>query len=306
MMENSFGKTSRLSLKAGAKEGRTFLKDAAFTAPYKIMTPFSKPDGGIQVMPLCASAGIMRGDCQEFSFEVEEGASLEVLSQSFDKIHKMNGGCAKRTITCQVGKNASFCYFPQPVIPFAGSAFDSRLEIHLADDTSRLFLLEIITSGRSAHDECFAYRRFFSLVTICREGSLIYRDNTLYEPSRMDLSVMGFYEGYTHGANLFLSGTDPETDAGHIETIWQILESEPECEGGVTRLCHGDLSVRILGTRAQKLQELAEKIKAAWSMPVTFPAHPCRTPGETADESSNPHPAPDEKTFHTACRISQP
>ena len=263
MMENSFGKISRLSLTAGVKEGRTFLKDAAFTAPYKVMTPFSKPDGSMQVMPLCASAGIMSGDCQEFSFEVEEGASLEVLSQSFDKIHKMNGGSAKRTITCQVAKNAAFCYFPQPVIPFAGSAFDSRLEIHLADDTSRLFLLEIITRGRSAYHECFAYRRFSSLVTIYREGLLIYRDNTRYEPARMDLSSMGFYEGYTHGANLFLSGTDPETDARRIENIWQILESQPECEGGVTRLCHGDLAVRILGTQAQKLQELAEKIKAA-------------------------------------------
>lgn len=263
MMENSFGKVSRLSLKAGVKEGRTFLKDAAFTAPYKIMTPFVKPDGSIQVMPLYASAGIMRGDCQEFSFEAEEGASLEVLSQSFDKIHKMDGGYAKRTITCQVGKNAAFCYFPQPVIPFAGSAFDSSLEIHLADQTSRLFLLEIITSGRKAHGECFSYRRFSSRVSIYRAGSLIYRDNTWYEPARMNLSALGFYEGYTHGANLFLSATDSQTDQQRIETIWQILESHPECEGGATLLCHGDLAVRILGTRAQKLQELAKEMKAA-------------------------------------------
>lgn len=268
MKENPFGKISRLSLKAGAKEGCTFLKDAAFTAPYKVMAPFLRPDGGIQVMPLCASAGIMKGDCQEFSFEVEEGASLEVRSQSFDKIHKMDGGSAKRTITCQVGRNAAFCYSPQPVIPFAGSAFDSCLEIHLADRTSRLFLLEIITSGRKAHGENFSYRRFSSRVTIYRAGSLIYRDSTRYEPARMDLSALGFYEGYTHGANLFLSGTDPQTDEQRIETIWQILESRPECEGGVARLCHGDLAVRILGIRAQKLQELAEEIKDA----VFFPS----------------------------------
>lgn len=32
--------------------------------------------------------------------------------------------------------------------------------------------------------------------------------------------------------------------------------------GGVTQLVHGDLAVRILGHRAQKLQETAEEIKA--------------------------------------------
>ena len=43
-------------------------------------------------MPLCASAGIMAGDSQEFSYHVKEGADLEVLSQSFEKIHKMDEG----------------------------------------------------------------------------------------------------------------------------------------------------------------------------------------------------------------------
>ena len=40
-------------------KGKTILEDVSFTAPYKIMTPFEKENSGIQVMPLCASAGIM-------------------------------------------------------------------------------------------------------------------------------------------------------------------------------------------------------------------------------------------------------
>lgn len=44
--------------------------------------------------------------------------------------------------------------------------------------------------------------------------------------------------------------------------IWEVLENEKECAGGVTQLVHGDLAVRILGHRAQKLQEIAEEIKA--------------------------------------------
>ena len=56
-MENKFGKVSRVSICAGKKDVRTILEDVSFTAPYKIMTPFEKENGGIQVMPLCASAG---------------------------------------------------------------------------------------------------------------------------------------------------------------------------------------------------------------------------------------------------------
>ena len=57
-------------------------------------------------MPLCASAGIMSGDLQEFSYQVRQGADLEVLSQSFEKIHKMDGGEAKRNIKVNVEKDS--------------------------------------------------------------------------------------------------------------------------------------------------------------------------------------------------------
>ena len=68
------------------------------------MMPFERENGGIQIMPLCASAGIMAGDSQNFFYHVKEGADLEVLSQSFEKIHKMDEGAASRTIEVQVDK----------------------------------------------------------------------------------------------------------------------------------------------------------------------------------------------------------
>lgn len=258
MAENKFGKLSRLSLKTGIREGKTIVEDVVFTAPYKIMNPFPKKNGGISVMPLCASAGIMEGDRQEFDFFVAEGTELEFLSQSFDKVHRMKDGEAIRHVKANVEKNAVFYYYPQPVIPYAQSAFDSTMEFDLADESSGLFLLEIISCGRKASAERFLYRKFASRVNIRRAGRLIYRDNTRYEPDKMDMEGLGMYEGYTHMANIFLSG--PACDMQ--EKIWEVLENEKECAGGVTQLVHGDLAVRILGHRAQKLQEIAEEIKA--------------------------------------------
>ena len=294
-MDNKFGKVSRISACAALKDGKTILEDLSFTAPYKIMTPFEKENGGIQIMPLCASAGIMAGDSQEFSYHVKEGADLEILSQSFEKIHKMDEGSASRTIEVQVDKNAALYYYPQPVIPFAQSAFDSKMTIHLEDETSKLFLLEIISCGRNAHEERFQYRRFSSKVLLYRGEKLIYRDNTRYEPGKMPMEGIGLYEGFTHMANLFLSklcnrdnvdgGKETNIDGMDIkkqmnssgtgrtsdrtaelkEKIWQILDEDSEVDGGVTRLTTGDLALRIFGHRAQKLQQIAEKIKEIYT-----------------------------------------
>ena len=291
-MDNKFGKVSRISACAALKDGKTILEDLSFTAPYKIMTPFEKENGGIQIMPLCASAGIMAGDSQEFSYHVKEGADLEILSQSFEKIHKMDEGSASRTIEVQVDKNAALYYYPQPVIPFAQSAFDSKMTIHLEDETSKLFLLEIISCGRNAHEERFQYRRFSSKVLLYRGEKLIYRDNTRYEPDKMPMEGIGLYEGYTHMANLFLSkwcnrdnvdgGKETNIDGMDIkkqmnssgtertaelqDKIWQILDEDSEIDGGVTRLTTGDLALRIFGHRAQKLQQIAEKIKEVYAV----------------------------------------
>ena len=46
-MDNKFGKVSRISACAALKDGKTILEDLSFTAPYKIMTPFEKENGGI-------------------------------------------------------------------------------------------------------------------------------------------------------------------------------------------------------------------------------------------------------------------
>jgi len=208
-------------------------------------------------MPLCASAGIMAGDVQRFDYVVGPGADLEILSQSFEKIHKMDEGSACRQIHVDVASGGTLYYNPQPVIPFAGSAFDSTMEIHLEDATSKLFLLDILSCGRAVSGERFAYRRFSSKVKIYRGGKLIYRDNTCYEPEKMPMEGIGMFEGYSHMANIFLTGCV----VGLQAKIWDILEETPDCDGGVTRLASGDLAVRVLGNRAQKLQEVAEKIK---------------------------------------------
>ncbi len=258
METNQFGKVSSLRLQAACRDGKTYLRGTAFTAPYKIMLPFEKKGGGIQVMLLSASAGIMDGDRQDFRFEILPGADLEFVSQSYDKIHQMKEGCAKRFTSVQVSAGAAFCFNPQPTIPFRDSAFENRMEIQLEDHTSAFQMSEIFSCGRYASGEAFAYRFYHNLVEIRRGGRLIYRDNTRYEPARFDMAGLGMYEGYTHLLNLFL--TRPESPEDYFREAREYLSSLSDAEGGITELMEGDFAVRVLGRRAQRLEEISRRL----------------------------------------------
>lgn len=258
--KNPYGKVSRFSITAAPREGETVLEDFSYTSPFKLMRPFPRKDGGIQVMMLAASPGVMAGDLQEFSFQIKEGALVEFVSQSYDKIHRMEQGLARRDTSVSVAGGGTFYFHPQPMIPFEGSAFESRMKVRLEDETSRFFMSEILSCGRYARGETFAYRFYHNLVEIYRKEQLIYRDNTRYDPLLFPMDSLGMYESYTHLACIFL--TPPRDPKKFSAETARLLENTPQVTGGATRLPQGDMAVRILGMRGQILEELAAKILA--------------------------------------------
>lgn len=255
---NKFGKQSEFHMRAVEQEGETILQEIHFTAPYKLMSPFKNKDGSIQVMMLSASAGIMEGDEQEFIFQIESGAKVEFISQSYEKIHKMQEGCARRMTKVSVSSGAEFHFCPQPTIPFADSAYSSETKIYLADENACFTMSEILSCGRYAGGEFFQYRFYHNRVKIYRGEKLIYLDNTRYEPKKYQMEEVGMYENYTHLANVFLTAN--KVSADFEAQVTEYLENEPDVEGGITRLASGDYTLRILGKRAQKLEEICKNV----------------------------------------------
>ena len=262
MQKNAFEKVSSLSVIATRKDGKTILQDVRFTAPYKIMQPFIQKDGGIQIMLLSASAGIMEGDCQDFKFKICTGAQLEFVSQSYDKIHQMKEGCAVRNTVIDVESGGTFFFHPQATIPFRDSGFENKIQVFLEDETSDFWMSEILCSGRYGMGESFAYRFYNNMVEIRRDSNLIYRDNTRYDPKLFPMNDIGMYEGFTHLLNIF--ATRPKNPEAFISEVQELLADESEIEGGLTRLGKGDFCVRIFGYRAQKLEEKSQQIKQIW------------------------------------------
>lgn len=293
--ENRFGKVSELRLAARARDGRTALPGLFATMPFKVMHPLAVGAASCpglaaapglaapaQVMVMSVSAGIMAGDAQRIDVRVGEGAALQVTTQAFEKIHRMDdGGSASRATRLAVAPGAYLDYKPLPQVPFSGSSFASDTVVELADATSRLVYGEILSCGRAARGERFGYRRYANRVEVRVAGAPVFIDNTLYEPAAsggdMDMESIGFYEGFTHLANLVLVnlGIDVERFEairayllGETGTIGDRAGARTDAAaddalaGGITRLASGDCLVKLLGHRAQRLQGVLDGVRA--------------------------------------------
>ncbi|MGN0666322.1 MAG: urease accessory protein UreD [Huintestinicola sp.] len=193
---------SRLYICAEPKNGRTVITDSYFSSPIKIAKPFYHTDH-TEIMMMTASAGMLDGDNYDIEIIVKGGASLKFTGQSFTKIFKAGekrGASQQVKITVENG--GRFMYFPQPVIPFAESVFDSRTDIYL-QEASGFVMHDILSCGRTAMNEAFAFRSFRSRTAVHINGRLVFLDNVKLIPSDADLSGTGFFEGHTHSGMMY-------------------------------------------------------------------------------------------------------
>ena len=274
---NQFGKTSRFEIKAACtKNGQTFIKDSFFTAPFKIMKPFPREKGGITVFQQSASPGLLAGDSQEIDICLEQKACLEIASQSFEKVFKMEEDeKACRKISLKIGAGATLIYAPNPCIPFAQSNFYSHTEINLEED-SRLIYEDIFCAGRVATGEVFDFSTFQNLIEVTKNDNLIFRDNTYYNGrEKRNLTSQLMFGSYTHCGSLLIFGY--KTKVSEIREALKLEEKllytgiEEESSDLSNKLINDilievsntdsdDIIVRALSKSAQSIQELFKNL----------------------------------------------
>lgn len=256
---NAYGKTSDLILKFCCRRKVTVLDDVYFTAPFKIMKPFTSATSA-RFMILSASAGIMAGDQQKINICLEKGADVELTSQSYEKIHKMPDDAeGTRNIEITMANDTRLFYMPQPTIPFAQSAFVDSTVIHLTNNTAKLFFSEILSSGRTAHHERFLYRKYISSIKIYENENLCYFENTRYLPMQQTLVSFGFYEGYTHLATLLIFNFANSKKL--LEKIRQLITDATEIDGGASLINDDKLCIKAFANSSEVLVNFTNTIK---------------------------------------------
>lgn len=248
---NRYAKTSELNIDIVNKRGKSIIGDLYFTPPFKVMKPFYKGDM-LSILQMSASPGIMSGDYQKISINAGENTFSEIYSQSYEKIHKMEDGEAERKTDISVAKNSVLIYSPLPVIPYKDSAFKSRINVNLTDETSVFVYSDILTAGRVARGELFEYRYFDQLVKIYQTNRLTYRDNTMYSSDK-DMCGIGMFEGNTHLLSMVICNLNTD----NISDVFNDFDTPY----GITKNYFGYTVVRALANNSQILEKISEEIK---------------------------------------------
>ena len=245
------GSDGALHVRTCLRGGATVLEDCFFTPPYKIARPFPEPDGGVQLMVMSASAGILEGDRYTEDFRIGAGSRVTVTGQSYTKLFRMGTGHAEKRTRITVEAGAVLRWLPPPVLPFAGSRYVSDTVIDVRPGGS-LIWRDILSCGRAGSGEVFRFASYRAALTVSQSGRPVLRERTVLLPDEQPLPGLGYYEGYTHQAALFFFG-------GHVpdkDCLFNVLAGVPAVSAGVTDTLRGGRLVRMLGTGAEQLERL--------------------------------------------------
>ena len=258
-MSNKYIETSKVKLSTRNKNNKTILDDVYFTSPFKITHPFYINDNFIKVILMSSSAGTLEGDIHEYEISIGDNTTMELTSQSYEKIFVMKDEEAYRDCDIDIGSNALLRYNLLPTIPYKDSAFNSKTKIKLKDNTSKLIYTDIINCGRVGSGERFEYRYYKSCIEVEREDNnkIIYYDNTIYKPDEMDMNSFGMYEGYTHFANMILINVN--NDKNILDEIREII-NKSSLEAGASLTENNDISVKAFAYNSDRLIKLSNKI----------------------------------------------
>ncbi|WP_306350699.1 urease accessory protein UreD [Flavobacterium sp. '19STA2R22 D10 B1'] len=252
---------SSLNIHVALKQGKSYLKDAYVTQPFRIVPVGQyRNDSAAYLMTMSSSPGILDGDDYRISIQVDAQAQLQLQSQSYQRLYHMEGS-AHQQMTIKLDDQAAFSYVPHPVVPHENASFYSTNTVHLSDDCD-FILGEILTCGRKMSGEIFRYRHVQNLVEIFHKNRLIFKDNILLQPPSTNLSALGLFEGYTHQGMLCYINTHALPLQDLIESL---SERYREIEGiafGISELQCNGFAIRVLGYGGEQLYKIFQEVQS--------------------------------------------
>ncbi len=251
---------AEIRLIAGVKQGRSYLRSLYVTPPFRVVGVGQlHNDGKLYLMQMSTSPGILSGDSYKISITVEDNASLQLQSQSYQRIYDMEQS-ASQTMDITIGDNALFSQVPHPLVPHKNSYFSQKTKVQIGENSS--FLQgEIITCGRKHHGEEFLFRHFSNSVEVFCGDKLRLKDMVYLEPKNMPLKELGLLEGATHQGTLIFQSTQNIDINSLIETIYEILQPIESIRFGISSTFHPGFVIRALSDGGEVLYDSFCKVQ---------------------------------------------
>lgn len=262
---------SKLSLSTKlSSNGKTQLAEYFATPPFKLITLPSYDDAwanGLNAMQMSSSPGVLAGDVLEIDISLAKLTALSLNTQAFTRVLAMNEGDSAEQITrIALAENSRLFYLPHPLVLHKDSVFKQQTQIEM-DEQSELIYGEIVAIGRVLNDERFAFRQFSShlkIYALQNDGKKrpLVSDCIQWLPSKMNLTALSQMENYSHqGSLIYLHlGKSSLEIKQQVQALQQQFMEEQGLLIGISQLNEYGLMVRILGCRAEQIQNLFEKI----------------------------------------------
>jgi urease accessory protein len=247
---------SNLNIETIYKNGATSLGKSYFTPPFKIANiTEDKKSEWLQLMLMSSSPGILDGDQYKIRIELRENSSLQLHTQSYQRLFNMKEGAAQH-MEVYLEKGSSFIYLPHPSVPHENSIFSATNKFYLGDSCN-LIWGEILTCGRKLNGEVFRFSSYRSISEVFIHDKLLIKEHLFMQPSLINPDSIGQLEGFTHQASLISVRESHSTDS-----IYDYLSQQEEILFGVSVTAGNGLIVRMLGYKAEQLYHHLQQITA--------------------------------------------
>ena len=262
---------ANLYIRAGFKEGKSYLMDSYVSVPFRITNVGQvKDDGSLYMMLGSSSPGLLDSDNHEIEINIEENSRFQLQTQSYQRLYNMKKG-SSQTTKVNLAPNSFFCYVPHPVVPQESSIFRNRTVINL-DKDCELILGEVVTCGRKNSEniypnkkisgEIFKFTYFQNVTEIYFNDLLVLKDKIILEPKIYPVNTVIQLEEYTHQATFIYMNTKSSHGACDlIEGVLGIIKNEENISFGVSEMAANGFVLRVLGNGGEQLFNCFQQIR---------------------------------------------
>ncbi len=258
---------AQLHIHVANRDGRSYLKKAFFTTPFKVANiTEDKSVRQLQLMLMSSSPGILDGDVYEMKIEVEKSGSIQLFTQAYQRLFLMKQG-ATQQLTVQLADDSEFCFLPHPSVPHKLSIFTTHNNFYLSNNCQFIFG-EVLTCGRKLNGEVFLFSKYHSITQVFINNKLVIKENLLMQPSFINLYAIGQLEGFTHQASMIY--LQPNVDCKKLQAaIIEILSTEKNMEFGITAAPVNGLIIRLMGHGAEQLYNCLKRVAEIFRLETT-------------------------------------
>lgn len=196
------------------------------------------------------TAGLLQDDLLEVEVQVEAGARAALISPAACRVHTMHEGRATVRQQYTVADGAVLDVWPAPLILQKDAALRQETQLEV-DPTATALICELVTPGRAAFGECFAFSEWSSRLRILREGRLLSYENFSARPARGDLA--DWRQTYPDGSYAGIYYLSPEPLGDLIQHIHQLEISGARI--GASPLRAGGLGLKLLARDGISLRQ---------------------------------------------------